>query len=409
MSRKKPAPYKLPSAGRAFSPTSAEVEAHILAVEKRHPKLVTVRQAGRSQEGRPVWAVTVNDPSVPGDDKQHAMVVGGRHGNEESGRLIALTLLDWLVGAGRRTLRKQTVVIMPNCNPDACERDIYKPLNGMQTCYDWGKKGEIPETRAFRETAEPFVPDLFVDLHSKGGCGCSTDMVLYPSTKSYTEDDNLFHELALEACAAGERAGIPHMTHPLSWWDGDKPAGACHECYQRFHCISMLTETSESNKYSYPAADRAKAGLARLVAMLAWGERRHFGCYYAGYPCYIACGMFQSGVAALGRTAAQRRVSRLAIWRSVHAFKSCRAEIPEKWKEKRVVLEYAGKRIREGVGVQFTVRGHLKIVSIRLNGKRLKPSETEGYTTWRDGAATFVVAAIPDLKRGKHVVEARFG
>ena len=78
--------------------------------------------------GKPIYAVTITDPDVSDVDKQHALIVGGQHGNEESGRMVALATIDWLVTkAAAATRRKQVIAIMPNVSPDSCDVDEHAP------------------------------------------------------------------------------------------------------------------------------------------------------------------------------------------------------------------------------------------------------------------------------------------
>jgi|GEM_PF-1658285 len=398
--RKEPRPP-----GEPVSPTSAEVTAHIKHVAKTYPDLVKVRRAGASGEGRPIWAVTVSDTEVPDADKQHALFIAGRHGNEESGRMLALALLDWLVTtAGRKTLKHQKIVIMPDCNPDAAARDTHWTLAGVNVGTDMYDSNPVGESRALRSVVDALQPELLCDLHSRGGCGCSYDMVLFCATKSWTEDDGLFHEIARDMARAAEKAGIPNRVHPLSWWT-DPAEGVWDQIYRKYKTIGMLTETSEHNEMAYPAKDRVRSGLAKLKALLAWGNRRHPQLYYPGYPVNPVGGMFTAGLVALGKTAARRRKSRVALWRYIRRFPKVDYDIPEKPREKTVRMEYTGPRIRTGVGVQTRTRGRLNVREVRLDGRKLKPSETSGYYTWHDECSTFLVACIGDLKRGNHTVE----
>jgi hypothetical protein len=390
------------------SPTPDEVEAHLRRVAARFPRLVKMRAAARSGEGRPIWAVTLTDPAAGAADKQHAMIIAGQHGNEESGRIIALALIDWLVGAGRRTLRCQKIVVMPCVNPDGAMLDTYGTPAGVLPNHDHSPAGAtIPEGIAVEDVARQLEPELFVDLHARGFAGYSHDMVLYPGPRPYTEDHNIFHAMAVEAAAASERAGLPTVVHPLSWpgWIGSDdlsaPSTMCY-AYRTFRAIPMITETSEHNEVSPPEPLRAGAGVARLAALLAWGERRHPCLYYAGYPCSLAAGMFHAGVAAAGRTAAARRASRLGIWRNIDAWNKLSVEMPERPAATKVLVEYAGEPLPHGAGIQVRVVGRRRIGRVTFNGRTLRPSETSGYISWRDRCSTFVVAARPTFGPGAY-------
>ena len=211
-------------ASRAVSPTSAEIEQHLKKVASEHPSLVTLEKVADSGEGRPIYCATVTDSEREANDKQHALIIAGQHGNEERGRLVALRLIDWLVSdEGAETRQKQAVAVIPNVSPDATELDTKTRPDQLRPNMDHGPEGATtPEGQAVEIIAERLQPEVFVDMHSKGGSGCNFDMVLYPWTRDYTEDDNILHEIAAQMVAAGETSGIPHITHSLTWpgWGG---------------------------------------------------------------------------------------------------------------------------------------------------------------------------------------------
>jgi len=399
---------------KGISPTSSEVESHILKLRARFPRLVEVAVAGRSTQGRPIHAVTVADSQRPANDKQHVLIVAGQHGNEESGRMVALAVLDWLVSpGGRQTRARQKIVVMPCVNPDGADADTHLTPGGVAPNLDHAPGGaKTSEGIAVEKVADALQPELFVDMHSRGYAGCSYDMVLYPGTKEYTEDDNILHAIAAEMAQAGEQAGIPQMTHPLTWsgWGGPDPnqPSTTMYAYRRFKSIVILTENSESNDYSYPAAVRIRSGLAKMKVLLSYGNRRHPKLYYRGYPCYLASGMFLSGIVAVGKTAAQRRASRLAAWENRGAFKKLSAGLPEKPREKRFLFQYKGKVLPAGAGIQTFARGRLRVKSVTLNGRRLGKSETNGYYAWHDVCATFVVVVLPRIKAGTYRIDVRY-
>jgi murein tripeptide amidase MpaA len=168
------------SESKAVSPTSAEVEARIHALREKHSRLVKIAQPGLSAEGRPIWSVSVTDPAVPADRKEHVLVTGGQHGDEESGRLVALALLDWLVTPrAAETIRRQQIVVMPNVNPDGAEQDVHYHPNGAQINLDHAPSGPVcPEAKAVEAVARDLMPEVYVDLHARGYTGCGYDMVL---------------------------------------------------------------------------------------------------------------------------------------------------------------------------------------------------------------------------------------
>jgi len=399
--------------GKGVFPLSADVEAHIKKVKRAHPDIVKVRSVIKSVQGRPIHAVTVTDPDVSDVDKQTVLVVGGQHGNEESGRIVALGLIDWLVTkSAAATRRKQKIVVMPNINPDAAEIDLHANVIGIQPNLDHDARTgpKTPEGRSVEMVARKLVPDVYVDLHACGGMGCSTDLVLYPRFKPHTLDDYFLHVIADEMLAAGEKAGIPQATFCLSWWGVepfDSPSSTAW-CYRLFKSIVFLTENTESNRYSYSVRDRERAGVAKLKALLAWGNRRYPKLRYPGYPNMLVSGTFDRGLMAVGKTAAARRDSRIDIWRNLERFKRFSYAFPSKPKEKAFHVEYSGPSLKHGVAFQTNVRGKLKVDKVTLNGRKLRPSETNGYYFWSHGPATFLVVAVSDFKKGKYLVEVSY-
>jgi predicted deacylase len=396
-----------------MSPTCTEIELAIEALQARRPGYLSVRNAGNSVQGRPVYAITITDPSTPGaadDDKQHVLVLASQHGEEESSRLIALELLEWLTSDQAREIRRQQkIVVMPNVNPDGTETDTRFNAQGINLNTDHAMAGAVsPEAQAVERIARELAPEAVVDLHSRGHAGCSYDMVLFPATRSYTEDGRLAAATAEEMAAAGEWAGIPHLVHPLTWpgwWDGQTSGAGAHTLefmYREFKSLCVLTETSESNEVAPPAALRAAAGLARLRAFLSWGQRHHPGLCYPGYPVNLVTNMFCLGIAAVGGSAAQRRRSRVGIWRNADGFRKLTLERPEQPDRKIIRCVYDGPELNDGVGMQVRVAGRRTPSAVHLNGRLLGRPDPERLTTWQDSCSTYVLLSLPTFAPGSY-------
>jgi len=402
-----------PRSSLALSPTSAEVEAHIRRLAKQHPGLVACREIVQTADGRPIWAATVTDATVPDNDKQHALIVAGQHGNEESGRLVALALLDWLVSAeGAETCRNQRVVILPNVNPDGAECDGHKTPAGVHPNLDHAPSGaRTPEGRAVEIVAAELQPELFVDMHACGNAGCGFDMVLYPWSRPYNEDGNLLHDIAVEMVAAGEKSGIPHVMHPLTWpgWGGEQPdePSTTRYAYRTFKSLVFLTENCEDNVHAYPAAMRARSGVEKLKALLAHGNRRHPWFTHAGYPVGLI-GLRSAGLVATGHNAAARRASRVALWRQIDALRTPRPEWPEQADIKRLRFGNGGPDLNVNVGLQFRSGGHMRVRQVVLDGRAVAASGSDGYETWQDACSTFVLVKMPSLLSGDHELVLEF-
>ena len=79
--------------------TLDQVYEALRALHKAYPQLTTLETVGTSEEGRPLMAMTVNNPKTgPALDKPGMYVDGNMHGNEIQGGDISLYLLDYLLG-----------------------------------------------------------------------------------------------------------------------------------------------------------------------------------------------------------------------------------------------------------------------------------------------------------------------
>ncbi len=395
-------------------PDNQTVQQHLLDAERRCQGRAVLRTVLHTNEGRPIDALTLTDPNVPDDDKQHVLIVAGQHGNEETARLIAIEAIDYLLGSeGREILKHQKVVVLPNLSPDAAARDEYDTPQGVRPNLDHGPNGPVSnEAKALEMVAKELQPDVYVDIHAMGHTGCSYDMVLFAGSRQYLEDEMILHQIAQQMAAEGERSGIPQVVHPLTWvgWGGNdlnEPSSTLW-MYRQFKSLVFLLESSEANSMSNPRDMQIASGVGRLKALLTLGNQRHPKLYYPGYPCYLTTGMFNKGIVAVGRTAAERRRSRIGIWKNTAAFKQVKPKIPEAFYRKTLLVDYQGEPISTGIGFQIRAAGQLELTHVTVDGRPLMPGETEGYYTWHDGQITSAVAAVSSLEPGQHEINYTF-
>jgi hypothetical protein len=95
------------------------------ALNKAYPQLTTLETVGKSEEGRPIMAMTVNNPKTGAAlDKPGMYVDGNMHGNEIQGGDISLYLLDYMLGGyGKnpemtRLVDKTCFYVVPVVNAD---------------------------------------------------------------------------------------------------------------------------------------------------------------------------------------------------------------------------------------------------------------------------------------------------
>lgn len=384
----------------ATFPDHAHVVAELESLAAAHPQRLALRRAS-SSEGRPLLAAVLTDPGTPAADKHHALIVAGRHGNEESGRGIALALLEWLLDDGRELLAEFVITVLPNANPDACACDGYRHPTGPDVGGDLDQADPLPESRFIEALAEAHPPDLVMDLHACGHVGCSHDMALTPETRPYTEDATTFLLTCEAMCGAAQRrTGIPQLHHPMRWWDANDH-GICARYYRRYKALAILTETAESNATAHPWPLRIASGLAKIQRGLEQARDRHPRLPQAGYATDLVLGGFHLGLVAIGCDAAARRTSRIAIWRRADDLTTLGADaLPEDDLRKRIAIVNDGPAIAAPIGLQLQLRHAHAPRRLLVDGALTPP-----VATWRDGPSTLVVAPLPQLRSGRTVVE----
>ena len=105
--------------------TLDQVYEALAALHKAFPALTTLETVGKSDEGRPITVMTVNNPKTgPALDKPGVYADGNLHGNEIQGGEICLYLLDYLLSNYSRNpeisqlVDKVCFYIAPVINPD---------------------------------------------------------------------------------------------------------------------------------------------------------------------------------------------------------------------------------------------------------------------------------------------------
>jgi predicted deacylase len=386
--------------GKAVYPSMADISKRLDALARAHPRAVRVRSIGESFRGRDIPMAVVTDRSVPNEDKEVVLVIGGQHGSEEGGRISTLALLDWLLSneAGE-SLRKQVVHVVPCVNVDGCERNSSVTAEGvnLNRCYVEGGKAATVEARAVWAVAGELQPEVAVDMHGLGGGG-PQDMVLRMYTRDYTEDAHVHNLLAYQMVESAEAAGFPHITHSLAWpgWMGSG-CSYCERCYSDFHALVFLTESNES---IYTAEEMYRSGRGRIAPLIRAGNVRWPWERYPGYPSRISHGSFVLSLRAEGKTASARRAARLELWRRSGQFADLRRLAPERRGRVDFQCQFVGRRpLAEACGICTRIMGHPIIKEVTLDGRVLGG---EACVAWQDLCSTFVDVVVEHLEPGEH-------
>ena len=290
-----------------------------------YPERLCLWQAGTSREGRAIWAVAITDPSVPPEDKQHALLSGLHSGVERSATQAILAIMEWLLAgddaAARETLRRQVVLCVPVAHPDG----YVKGEHGM-LYVDWTADGPrdpaaLPEGVAFQKLVDEFVPDIHADVHgiNLGFAACT---MLENSAASYSnlalrpyhrEIIDWMDQAALEEdfCSDTQESDSelvywgPEMGGEFAqraWRGRPRTYGALYG-YWQYHTMVLASEIRW-----------AQSGVARHRRLFQVGNETWPGENVAGYPTRVVLTNDYHMVVARGETAAARRASRVELW-----------------------------------------------------------------------------------------------
>jgi len=86
---------------------------------KKNENIAEKMVLGKSEDGKwEIPAIIVTNKAISNDEKQIAIVTLARHGNERGGIVVGPEILNFLASdeAGE-TRDKQTVIVVPVCNP----------------------------------------------------------------------------------------------------------------------------------------------------------------------------------------------------------------------------------------------------------------------------------------------------
>lgn len=108
------------------------------AIDKLHaafPTFTRVEEMGKSREGRPLWMLTVSDPTAPRDpaDRPAMYIDANTHGNEVQGSEVCLFTAQYLLERReidpwvKALLARVVFHIAPCVNPDSRERFLHQP------------------------------------------------------------------------------------------------------------------------------------------------------------------------------------------------------------------------------------------------------------------------------------------
>lgn len=111
-----------------------ELESALKGLAEKYPSLMTLESAGKTPEGRDIWAVTITDTSAGCPSQKPAFYFdGNHHAGEVTGSMISVYIIDYLLknfGKDERAtkiLKRYTVYAIPRVSPDGAEVYLTTP------------------------------------------------------------------------------------------------------------------------------------------------------------------------------------------------------------------------------------------------------------------------------------------
>ena len=371
------------------------IEKDIGKLSANNPGTVELHSLGLSAEGRDIKAVHITDKTVPLVEKEIAVVMGLRHGDEVGVVPAVSSLLDWLVSEkGKETRSRQLVIVIPVANPDGfIKREFGVPRDRIS---------EIEKTVILPLILE-CQADMVLDIHSldRG----DLEAVITGHTTHLGEDD-LIHGIA--ACRMVEGAavaGYPYVSHALGvqslapWLSTPRPPRNASSSYNNWVCapayeqLHSLVIGMEVNSFSLNDDECGDSGLAAIVPLLELGNTRSSWEYAPGYPNRILRGNMLISLRAAGQSAAERRKSRAELWQKREFFSDPIKVMPTTHSIQSSI-EYSGEPLSNAFSICCRIRGNPDIRDVRLNGIK-----TDYYIA-TDNCSSFVFVDVPPAGAG---------
>jgi len=341
---------------------------------------------GKSVQGREIPCIQFFDPEVPEELKQRALIIAGQHGSEESGRAIALALMQFLASGEPEAvdlLRQQTIAVVPCANPDGAMANTYHNADDVNTAHDFPFDAEpvSPESRALNAFALAFEPEMHVDIHGLAG-GSMNDRVWLEQVPGFSANATFATLMALEATGLAEELGYPvcEVRPPLPLDPRKSATGRLGE--KLSFEMNTLGFGLEAIERYYGEKEWCEAGLVRLRALLRYGCGDRFKLGFEGYPNALVSGHRLCGLCVHGETAALRRQNRRELTRFLcenFALVSRGADGPDGMARVAVHSKTVLGKNPERFSISLRFKKPCMVEFISWDGARLEAAPGHGY------------------------------
>jgi hypothetical protein len=405
-----------------------EVYGWLDAFVEKNKGITSKKVLGKSPDNWDIPAIFITNRDVPDDDKQIAVVTAARHGQELGARVVAPEILNFLTGEEAREIRdKQLVIVVPVVNPEGFVLNRFCSSRTSLT---------KTERLIFGGLFNAFPPDMIIDYHSiSADMGTRYDVgdmeVIIPAnTTKWAMDEQIHQYVAQKMLDAAEEAGWPYEIHTLedlaAYYFGEREMGntpwsslkekifmlhmqdfddnydipeesvlthltpdpgrpaytnyTCGPAYMKWHPLVIGMETNHG-AITDPGGV-AESGMVPCAALLKMGSGRFTWEKAPGYPINILHGDFRVSIRPVGKTAAERRASRIKIWGERMHFNHPYREMtdPDTTLAK---VRYFGRDLPMAFALCLRMR-QKSIKSVSLGGVKID------FETFHDRCSTFV-------------------
>ncbi len=466
-------------------PSPEELGKGLAQWAEKLPDRFTFESRGSTLEKRPIFMGRITDRRVADEDKQVALLTSAHVAKELNAGTGLLRLMKWLLSddpEAAEIRRRQVVLVVPYTDPDFIARgelEKSRPIYGgwaapgvrLWSVHGVAKPEAHPEAVAVQGIMDEYRPELHVDFHGFN----EAERTMWESTGiswASAVSRPFLHDAAHKIDAAAEAHGflitrgeqddgkIRTTSEVEGFPDYTFFLRTAHPIftlypYCRYHTLAFIMEVGYEESL-----------IARAKRALQIGHERGRYERYEGYPVNQIANHTLVAVAAYGRTASERRQSRVELWQKLpQLYYGTAAPTPargtlmgyvatttdgtEQIRNRKVakVIEslkgnpqfdtaglaaaaalfpYGGfggprpeRKVLEGAIGQGPIQHGLAIrllipyadatiSEVRLDGHLIKESSTDGYHLLRRPGVVVEIAIPPDKVKDVHIVSCNY-
>jgi len=351
--------YGQTTSGRPYlpHPTYEEYRQGLRNWVRQFPDRIKVSVRGRTLRGNEILLVEVTDFAVPPNNKQVFLYTGAHVGLEINSMTTALRFIKWLLGESElacETRRKQVVLLVPIAEPDAfIEQRRNDPATGEGAAYagyySWTgilKPEKNPEAVALAGILEEYLPDVHIDAHGFAQADTTMCESTGVSGGSALVSRTFAPQIIDAMVTAADRAGFGVRATNGEWGGGFMECtgemlvqyraqdigpeyndhfahrlGSAHFVFREsnislpvyaYHRCHSLATTMEIGI--------EQSALVQLQKLMEIGNHPWIAERDSGYPVNFMGYGQNVALAGYGRTAMERRRSRVELWRHFDQF-----------------------------------------------------------------------------------------